>query len=63
MFILYKNNKHEYNYLITDLKRLAIFWMVKKLKRYLKETLFIIIMNYLALKYINIFFKKYEKVF
>ena len=34
-FISYKNNHHERNYPITDLKGLAVFWAVKKLKRYL----------------------------
>jgi len=34
-FISYKNNHYERNYPITDLKGLAVFWIVKKLKRYL----------------------------
>jgi len=51
---LYKNNHHERNYSITDLKGLAIFWAVKKLKRYLQGILFIIVTDYSALKYIFI---------
>ncbi len=51
-FISYKNNHHERNYPITDLKRLAVFWVVKKLKRYLRGILFTIIMDHSALKYI-----------
>ncbi len=53
-FISYKNNCHERNYPITDLKGLAVFWAVKKLKRYLRETSFTIVMNHSALKYIFI---------
>ncbi len=52
MFISYKNNCHERNYPITDLEGLAVFWAVKKLKRYLKGTLFTIVTDHLALKYI-----------
>ena len=52
MFISYKNNHHERNYLITDLEGLAIFWAVKKLKRYLRRTPFTIVTDYSALKYI-----------
>src|SRR6266498_2112059 len=51
-FISYKNNRHERNYSITDLKGLAVFWAVKKLKRYLKGTPFTIVMDHSALKYI-----------
>ncbi len=51
-FILYKNNHHKRNYPITDLKRLAIFWAVKKLKRYLRETPFTIVTDHSAFKYI-----------
>jgi len=39
MFISYKNNHHKRNYPITDLEGLAVFWIVKKLKRYLRGTL------------------------
>ncbi len=53
-FISYKNNCHERNYLITDLEGLAIFWAVKKLKRYLRGTPFTIVTDYSALKYIFI---------
>src|SRR6266498_1736599 len=51
-FILYKNNRYEKNYPITDLKGLAVFWAVKKLKRYLGETSFTIVTDHSALKYI-----------
>ena len=51
-FISYKNNHHERNYPITDLKGLAVFWAIKKLKRYLRGISFTIITNHLALKYI-----------
>src|SRR6266498_39511 len=51
-FISYKNNHHERNYFITDLKGLAVFWAVKKLKRYLRETPFTIVIDHSALKYI-----------
>src|SRR6266542_1348802 len=51
-FISYKNNRHERNYLITDLEGLAVFWAVKKLKRYLRGTPFTIVMDHSALKYI-----------
>ena len=51
-FISYKNNRHERNYPITDLEGLAVFWAVKKLKRYLRGTLFTIITDHSALKYI-----------
>ncbi len=51
-FISYKNNCHERNYPITDLEGLAVFWAVKKLKRYLRGTLFIIVTDHSALKYI-----------
>src|SRR6266540_5349890 len=51
-FISYKNNRHKRNYPITDLKGLAVFWAVKKLKRYLRGTLFTIITDHSALKYI-----------
>jgi len=51
-FISYKNNCHERNYPITDLKGLAVFWAVKKLKRYLRGILFIIVTDHSALKYI-----------
>ncbi len=51
-FILYKNNCHERNYPITDLEGLAVFWAVKKLKRYLRGIPFIIVTDYSALKYI-----------
>jgi len=51
-FILYKNNRHERNYPITDLERLAIFWTIKKLKRYLRGTSFTIVTDHSALKYI-----------
>src|SRR6266540_1136460 len=51
-FILYKNNRYERNYLITDLKGLAVFWPVKKLKRYLRGILFMIVTDHSALKYI-----------
>ncbi len=51
-FISYKNNCHERNYPITDLEGLAVFWTVKKLKRYLRETLFTIVTDHSALKYI-----------
>src|SRR6266542_5955663 len=37
-FISYKNNCHKRNYPITDLEGLAVFWAVKKLKRYLRGT-------------------------
>src|SRR6266498_5531636 len=52
IFILYKNNCHERNYPITDLEGLVVFWAVKKLKRYLRGTLFTIITDHSALKYI-----------
>src|SRR6266498_4401300 len=52
MFISYKNNCHKRNYPITDLEGLAVFWAVKKLKRYLREISFTIITDHLALKYI-----------
>src|SRR6266498_1826981 len=52
MFISYKNNHHERNYLITDLEGLAIFWAVKKLKRYLRGIPFIIVTDHSVLKYI-----------
>ncbi len=52
IFISYKNNRHERNYSITDLKELAVFWAVKKLKRYLRGTPFIIVIDHSALKYI-----------
>ena len=51
-FISYKNNCHEKNYPITDLKGLAIFWAVKKLKRYFRGISFTIVMDHSALKYI-----------
>ncbi len=51
-FISYKNNHHERNYPITDLEGLAVFWVVKKLKRYLRGTPFIIVTDHSALKYI-----------
>ncbi len=51
-FISYKNNYHERNYSITDLEGLAIFWAVKKLKRYLRGTPFTIVTDHSALKYI-----------
>jgi len=54
IFISYKNNKHKHNYFIIDLKRLAVFWIVKKLKRYLRGVQFIIITDHLVLKYIFI---------
>src|SRR6266540_1493735 len=52
IFISYKNNCHERNYSITDLEGLAVFWTVKKLKRYLRGTPFTIITDHSALKYI-----------
>ncbi len=51
-FISYKNNYHERNYPITDLEILAIFWVVKKLKRYLRGIPFMIVTDHSALKYI-----------
>jgi len=48
----YKNNCYERNYPITDLEGLAVFWAVKKLKRYFREIPFMIIIDHLALKYI-----------
>ena len=54
MFISYKNNRHERNYPITDLEELAVFWAVKKLKRYLRGILFTIVTDHSALKYIFI---------
>ena len=51
-FILYKNNCHERNYPITDLEGLAVFWVIKKLKRYLRGTPFTIVTDHSALKYI-----------
>src|SRR6266498_616936 len=51
-FILYKNNRHKRNYPITDLEGLAVFWAVKKLKRYLRGTPFTIVTDHSALKYI-----------
>ncbi len=54
MFISYKNNRHERNYPITDLEGFAVFWTVKKLKRYLRGIPFIIITDHSALKYIFI---------
>src|SRR6266511_1156247 len=51
-FISYKNNRHERNYPITDLEGLAVFWAVKKLKRYLRGTPFTVITDHSALKYI-----------
>jgi len=51
-FISYKNNCHERNYPITDLKGLAVFWAVKKLKRYFRKILFTIITDHSVLKYI-----------
>ena len=51
-FISYKNNRHERNYPITDLEGLAVFWAVKKLKRYLRGTPFTIVTDHSALKYI-----------
>ena len=51
-FISYKNNRYERNYPITDLEGLAVFWAVKKLKRYLREILFTIVTDHSALKYI-----------
>jgi len=42
----------ECNYPITDLKGLAVIWIVKKFKRYLWNILFIIITDHSALKYI-----------
>jgi len=51
-FISYKNNHHERNYPITDLEGLAVFWAVKKLKRYLRGTPFTIVTDHSALKYI-----------
>src|SRR6266542_3206134 len=53
-FISYKNNRHERNYPITDLEGLAVFWAVKKLKRYLRGTPFTIVTDHSALKYIFI---------
>src|SRR6266540_2574209 len=53
-FISYKNNCYEKNYTITDLEGLAVFWAVKKLKRYLRGIPFTIITDYSALKYIFI---------
>ncbi len=53
-FISYKNNRYERNYPITDLKRLAVFWTVKKLKKYLRGTSFTIVTDHSALKYIFI---------
>jgi len=52
IFILYKNNHYKRNYPITDLEGLAVFWAVKKLKRYLRGILFTIIMDHSTLKYI-----------
>jgi len=54
MFIFYKNNCHERNYPITDLEGLAVFWAVKKLKRYLRGISFTIVIDHSALKYIFI---------
>src|SRR6266498_1229952 len=54
MFISYKNNRHERNYPITDLEGLAVFWAVKKLKRYLRGTSFTIVTDHSTLKYIFI---------
>src|SRR6266540_6559620 len=51
-FISYKNNRHKRNYPITDLEGLAVFWAVKKLKRYLRGILFTIVTDHSALKYI-----------
>ncbi len=51
-FISYKNNCHERNYLIINLKGLIVFWAVKRLKRYLRGIPFTIVTDYLALKYI-----------
>src|SRR6266498_3578206 len=51
-FISYKNNRYERNYPITDLEGLAVFWAVKKLKRYLRGISFTIITDHSALKYI-----------
>ncbi len=51
-FISYKNNCYERNYSIINLKGLAVFWAVKKLKRYFRETLFTIVTDHSALKYI-----------
>jgi len=51
-FISYKNNRHERNYPITDLEGLAVFWAVKKLKRYLRGIPFAIVTDHSALKYI-----------
>src|SRR6266540_1429367 len=51
-FISYKNNYYERNYFITDLEGPAVFWAVKKLKRYLRGTPFMIITDHSALKYI-----------
>jgi len=53
-FISYKNNYHERNYPITDLEGLAVFWAVKKLKRYLRGIPFTIVTDHLTLKYIFI---------
>ncbi len=52
MFLSYKNNYHERNYPITDLEGLAVFWAVKKLKRYLRGISFTIVTDHSALKYI-----------
>ena len=52
MFISYKNNCHKRNYSITDLEGLAVFWAVKKLKRYLRGIPFTIVTDHSALKYI-----------
>src|SRR6266511_6021202 len=51
-FVSHRNNKAEQNYLITDLEGLAVIWAVKKLKRYLQNVPFTIIIDYSALKHI-----------
>ncbi len=51
-FISYKNNRYEQNYLIMDLEGLAVFWAIKKLKKYLRRISFTIVTDHLALKYI-----------
>ncbi len=52
-FVSYRNNKAERNYLITDLKGLAIIWTVKKLKWYFRNMSFTIIIDHLTLKHIQ----------
>ncbi len=51
-FVSYRNNKVEHNYLITDLKGLAVIWAMKKLKRYLHNIPFTIITEHSAFKHI-----------